>query len=111
VGAKITYNFRSKPLNITVKMQNGNIKNISIQRNGEATRTANEEYWNLIDKKEQKYEYVQLIWLQDSILHLKINRFYPDNEIDSLLWAYQYEIHKAQKLIIDLRSNGGVQQE
>lgn len=85
------------------RKRNGEVVSFSIQRNGETTRTENDEYWQL--KQPVKRRAISLDW-KNNIAILKINSF---NEkvipaIDSLM---NIVIDKAKGLIIDLRNNGG----
>jgi carboxyl-terminal processing protease len=85
------------------RKRNGEIVNFSIQRNGETTRTKNDEYWDL--KSPNKRQRISLDW-KDSNAILKINTF--DEKIIPALDSLMKIVNShAKGLIIDLRNNGG----
>lgn len=96
-GIKGTY-FEGK-----ARKRSGEVVSFSIQRNGETTRTNNDEEWWL--KQPLKRRAISLDW-KDNIAILKINTF--DEKIipaiDSLM---SIVIDRAKGLLIDLRNNGG----
>lgn len=107
VPQAICFDLRSKKLNAEVVRTDGHKATVSLQRNGEATRTDHDKYYSLQPKENESWDFVQLEWLPDSILHLSINAFYPEEYVLKQLNAEEKEILKAKKLIIDLRENGG----
>jgi C-terminal processing protease CtpA/Prc len=107
IPGELGFNLRSKLFEATLKKTNGDLVNISIKRNGEATRTENDQYYFLVEKTSDDWQYVKLKWLVDSTLHLEVNSFYPDDVIIKELSARQDEIRKSKNLILDLRKNGG----
>ncbi|HPS71097.1 MAG TPA: S41 family peptidase [Bacteroidales bacterium] len=106
VPAVLGYDLRIKKFNALVLKKSGEKVSISISRNGEATRTK-EEGESLVPPKNISWDLVQLEWLQDSILHLSINGFYPEEIVIPQLKQMEPQILKAKRLIIDLRGNGG----
>jgi len=96
-GIKGTY-FKGK-----AKKLNGEIVSFSIERNGDATYTKDNAYWNI--QKPVKREAIDLVFEKDIAL-LTINTFRESvkTQIDSLM---QIVNSKAKGLIIDLRNNGG----
>lgn len=102
---KIHSDIKNRPFEATVKKTNGEISKISLKRNGEATRTDNDAWWELGAKNE--YNTVDFKWLCDSIAYLEVNSFYPDREIIAQIQKHMNSIRKAKALIVDLRSNGG----
>jgi len=103
----ICYDLRSKKFIAEVLKTNGNTATISLNRDGEVTRTMNDKYFNINKKERENWDLVQLDWLEDSILHLSVNSFYPEEMVINQLNRNEEEIFKAKKLIIDLRNNGG----
>jgi C-terminal processing protease CtpA/Prc len=102
---KIHSDIKNHPFVATVKKSNGEIRKISLKRNGEATRTDNDAWWEFGAKNE--YHTVGFKWLSDSIAYLEVNSFYPDSEIIAQIQKHMNSIRKAKALIVDLRSNGG----
>lgn len=96
---------KEQPFTGTIRKTDGKTTKIVIQRNGEATRTDNDQYWG----PEYPYpsETVSLEWLGGNIALLHFNRFYPEEEAISELDRVAPELLKAKGLIIDLRKNGG----
>jgi hypothetical protein len=106
VPSVLGYDLRMKKFNALVLKKSGEKVSISIFRNGEATRT-NDEVLTLVPSKKISWDLVQLEWLQDTVLHLSINGFYPEEIVIPQLKQLEPQILKAKRLIIDLRGNGG----
>lgn len=100
-GRKGTY-FTGK-----AKKTDGTVIPLSILRNGETTRTKNDQYWTWASPKAPaKRQRISLDWKED-IAIMNIRTFGTDaiiNDIDSLALSIN---GKAKGLIIDLRQNGG----
>jgi carboxyl-terminal processing protease len=107
VPQTICYDLKSKKFVAEVLKTNGESAIISLKRDGEVTRSMNDRYFNINTKENENWDLVQLDWLTDSILHLSINSFYPEEIVISQLNSKENEILRAKKLIIDLRNNGG----
>ncbi|MDR2980071.1 MAG: hypothetical protein LBV02_06510 [Bacteroidales bacterium] len=103
----VCFGLRSKKFNAEVLKANGEIDFISLQRDGEATRTIKRQDYNLRPIKNESWDFVQLQWFNDSILRLSINAFYPEDYVLKQLNMREEEILNAKRLIIDLRRNGG----
>lgn len=106
VPTVLGYSLRTKAFNATVLKTNGEQVAISIPRNGEAERTNSVNRY-LVPPKDRSWDLVTIEWLEDSILHLSINGFYPEEMVIQQLKKQEPQILKAKKLIIDLRGNGG----
>jgi hypothetical protein len=100
-GRKGTY-FNGK-----AKKTDGAIIPFSILRNGETTRSKDDQYWDWPSQKvSSKRQRISLDW-QENIAIMNIRTFGTDaikNDIDSLALSIN---RKAKGLIIDLRQNGG----
>lgn len=103
--SKLQNNYKDLPFKGTIRKLDSTIEKIEIQRNGEATRTNEDQNW------EPKYIYssniVDLKWLKNDIALVSFNRFSPEDmaikEFDKTLKS----LNKAKGLILDLRRNGG----
>lgn len=107
IPEKICFGPRCHPFRAEVLKSDGELVPIVLQKNGEATRKQTGDYFSVSPNKERNWDLIQLNWLQDSILHLSINAFYPEDYVQSLIDDAEDEILKAKRLIIDLRANGG----
>lgn len=107
VPQAICYGLRNKPVVIEVQKNEDQTAVITLVRNGEATRKVQREYFSLHKPSDEKWDFIQLHWLNDTTLHLCVNSFYPDNYIISLIKEHEKEILRAKRLIIDIRKNGG----
>jgi len=88
-----------------IRKRDDKVFNIELQRNGEATRTDNDQYWG------PRYSYsrniVDFKWLKGNIAFVSFNRFSPENIAIKEFDAIAKELYKAKGVIIDLRNNGG----
>lgn len=107
VPQSLCYGLRCSPVILGIKKKNGEQTTMNFIRNGEATRRNKAQRISLRQKSSESWDFVKLIWHEDSILQLSINSFYPDDYVISLLDEKEGEIIKAKGLIIDLRQNGG----
>ncbi len=104
-SVKLQQGLKGSFLNGVARKLDGKLVQFSIPRNGESTRTPQEEYIGPKRKKEYEGD-INLIW-NKKIAVLTINSFYPDQiigKIDSLATIVN---SKADGLIIDLRNNRG----
>ncbi len=103
--SKLQNDFKDRPFKVTIKKRDGAIDKIEIQRNGEATRTEKDQYW------EPTYSYsrniIDLKWLKNDIALIGFNRFSPEDKALTELYKIRKDIRNAKGLIIDLRNNGG----
>jgi C-terminal processing protease CtpA/Prc len=105
---KLQSGIKNTNFKIKVRKQDGSITQISILRNGEMTRTANDEYYGKIPSEDDKdYRAVRLKWLPDSVAYLEVRAFHPEEFIIKKIYSLQDSIANAKNLIIDLRRNGG----
>ena len=102
---KFQSNLKDIPFRGTIRKTDGTIVKLDIQRNGEATRTPNDEYWG--PKITYPKDIVELKWLQNNIALVNINKFYPEDEAIKKIDKVVKEFDKAKGVIIDLRNNGG----
>lgn len=88
------------------RLQNGEVIQFNIIRNGETTRTPEDKSFpEMVNRRNDKKVYYE--W-KDSVAIMTINSFYPEsvgNHIDSVMNVIN--ANKPTGLIIDLRSNGG----
>lgn len=95
--------FSTRPFDATVRKRDGSVANIHLLRNGEKTRTDEDEYWGVTSNYSGKR--VDLKMLDNDIAWLSINSF-NESVIDQI--AEQVSaINKSKGVIIDLRNNGG----
>lgn len=104
-NSKLMYDLIEQPFNATIKKIDGSIEKIKIQRNGEATRTPNDQYWG--PKTTYSRNIVDLKWLENNIALVSFNRFTPEEESIKQFDKVAKELYKAKGVIIDLRRNGG----
>lgn len=103
--SEMLYDLKSKPFVATIKKSNGKVQTITLKRNGESTRTENDEYYERISKFSNKK--VELKLITDKIALLTINSFTPDDKVIENIKSEMFKLTKAKGLIIDLRRNGG----
>ncbi len=96
-------NFSKQTFNAKVKKTNGEIVNITLPYNGEATRTINDEYWGTISQ--YSHNIVEYKKFNKNITYLSINSFH--NKAIKLINKRIKDINKSEGVIIDLRKNGG----
>lgn len=83
---------------ISFKLPNGEIKELTLTH----TETVEKEVY----PDWEDWELLQFEWINEDIAYVALNSF-GDPKIDSLFIEKLPELYKAQKLIIDLRNNGG----
>lgn len=93
------------PFRATIRKPDGKIVKLELQRNGEATRTPDDQYWG--PKTTSSRKIVELKWMQNDIAHVSFNRFMPEEEAIRQFDKIAKELDKAKGVIIDLRQNGG----
>jgi hypothetical protein len=96
---------RDNPFRGTIKKSDGKIVKINLQRNGEAIRTDNEQYWG------PQYQYsrniVDLKWTDNNIAVVSFNSFNQESRAIKEFDKVAKDLYKAKGVIIDLRKNGG----
>lgn len=97
--------FRDKLFKGTIRKVDGTIEKIELKRNGEATRTPNEEWWGPARNYSRKI--VDLDWGKNNIAIISFNRFSPEDRAIKEFERVVRKIGKAKGVIIDLRRNGG----
>lgn len=97
--------FMDKLFKATIKKTDGSIEKLVLARNGEATRSPNDEYWGVIRKPSRNI--VDLDWTDNNIAVIGFNRFSPEEKAIEEFDAVAGKIKKAEGVIIDLRRNGG----
>lgn len=102
---KIQSGFKDKLFKGTLKKVDGTIEKIELKRNGEATRTPNDEYWGVT--RNYSRNIVDLDWTDNNIAVIGFNRFAPEDKAIKEFDAIAGKIKKAKGVIIDLRKNGG----
>lgn len=102
---KIQSGFKDKLFKGTIRKVDGTIEKIELKRNGEATRTPNEEYWGPARNYSRKI--VDLYWADNNIAVISFNRFSPEDKAIKEFEEVVRKIEKAEGVIIDLRRNGG----
>ncbi len=102
---KIQSGFKDELFKATIKKVDGTIEKIEIKRNGEATRTPNDESWGPEKKFSRKL--VDLDWKENQIAHVSFNRFSPEDRAIKEFESIAEKLDEAKGLIIDLRRNGG----
>jgi len=103
--SKIQSGFKDQLFRGTIKKFDGTIEKIELKRNGETTRTPNDEYWGVT--RNYSRNIVDLNWSENNIAVISFNRFSPE---EKAILEFDEIIKKAQKakgIIIDLRKNGG----
>jgi len=102
---KMHSGFKDQPFKGTIKKINGEIIKIELQRNGEATRTDNDQYWGPAINYSQNI--VDLKWLENDIALVSFNKFSPEDKAIKEFDKVAKELGRAKGVIIDLRKNGG----
>ena len=102
---KLSSDFKDHPFRATIKKRDGTVGKIEIQRNGEAIRTAHDQYWGMVHHSSQ--ELVDLKWLENNFALVSFNRFDPEEAAIKKFTKIAKELDKAKGVIIDLRNNGG----
>lgn len=102
---KFHSDLKDHPFRGSIRKRDGSILKITLPRNGEATRTPNEQYWGPTEKYSRSI--VELSWLENNIAFVKFNRFQPEDQAIKEFDKVAGELHKAKGLILDLRRNGG----
>ncbi|MGD9994956.1 MAG: S41 family peptidase [Salinivirgaceae bacterium] len=102
---KIQSGFKDILFKGTIKKVDGTIEKIELKRNGEATRTQQDEYWGVV--RNYSRNIVDLEWTDDTIAIINFNRFSPEDKAIKEFDKLVKQIDKAKGVIIDLRKNGG----
>lgn len=103
---KIQSGFKDKLFKGTIRKVDGTTEKIELKRNGEATRTPNDEYWGVSSNYSKNI--VDLEWTDDNnIAVISFNRFSPEDNAIKEFDEVAKKIEKAKAVIIDLRKNGG----
>jgi C-terminal processing protease CtpA/Prc len=102
---KIQGGFKDQLFKGAIKKADGTIEKIEIKRNGEATRTPNDEYWGIT--RNYSRNIVDLDWTDNNIAVISFNSFYPEEKAIKEFDLIAKQIEKAKGVIIDLRKNGG----
>lgn len=96
---------KNSNFNATVQKKDGKVCEISVKRDGEQTRTAEDQLWGI--PAPTSYSPIKTRWT-DEIAILEIKTFSPDKMIDSIDFHMMKIIeHNPKGLIIDLRNNRG----
>jgi carboxyl-terminal processing protease len=101
---KFQSDIRDHPFRGSIRKTNGTIVKLDLQRNGEATRSPNEEYWG--PKNTYSRNMVDLTWAQQDIALINFNSFRTEEAIKEFD-KVAGQLDKAKGVIIDLRKNGG----
>ncbi|WP_372754186.1 S41 family peptidase [Labilibaculum sp.] len=102
---KIQSGFKNKLFKGTIRKVDGTIEKIELKRNGEATRTPNDEYWGV--PRNFSRSIVDLDWTDNNIAVISFNRFTPQDKAIKEFDEIARKIGKAKGVVIDLRKNGG----
>ncbi|HCY74417.1 MAG TPA: hypothetical protein DHV28_00715 [Ignavibacteriales bacterium] len=102
---KIQNGFKDQLFKAKIKKIDGTIETIEVKRNGEETRTPNDEYWG-VGRKYSK-NIVDLDWKENNIAMVSFNSFSPEDKAIKEFEEIANKINKANGVIIDLRNNGG----
>ncbi len=102
---KIQSGFKNKLFKATIKKTDGSIEKIELQRNGESTRTPEDEYYGSAINYSRNI--VDLKWTDNNIAIISFNSFYPEEMAMNQFDAIAQIAEKASGVIIDLRRNGG----
>ena len=100
----IVYQEATKPLRMEIRQRDGKIKNISVQRNGEATRKIDDKSWGIGSRV--PYNAVEFYNLDGGFSYLMVRSFGRESYIADID-RHVENINKSKGLIIDLRHNGG----
>jgi len=102
---QVHQDFVWKKFQATLVLMNGDTVDINLSRNGEATRTLNDQTWGI--PYERNVQLVKFEVIDDSIGYLNIRAFSPEEVAIKLIDQHIDAINKTKGLIIDLRKNGG----
>jgi carboxyl-terminal processing protease len=102
---KVQNGFKDQLFRGTIKNVDGTIEKIELKRNGETTRTPNDEWWG--KPRNHSRNIVDLDWEDNNIAVISFNRFSPEDKAIKEFDAIAGKIGKAKGVIIDLRKNGG----
>lgn len=103
--SKLQNGFKDQPFKGKIRKTNGDIVKIELQRNGEATRTNNDQYWG--PERNYSRNIVDLKWMDNDIALVSFNRFSPEDKAIKEFDNIAEKLSKAKGVIIDLRKNGG----
>ncbi len=93
------------PFKGSIRKRDGTIVKLNLPRNGEATRTPQDENWG--PKKTYTRSIVDLTWKPNDIALVRFNRFSPEAQAIKQFDQVAKELDHAKGVIIDLRKNGG----
>ncbi|MDP2238403.1 MAG: S41 family peptidase [Bacteroidales bacterium] len=102
---RIQGGLKEQMFNGTIRRVDGSTEKIVLKRNGEATRTPNDEYWGV--SRGYARNLVDLEWAENNIAIIGFNRFWPEEEAIKQFDEIAKKIENAKGVIIDLRKNGG----
>lgn len=103
--SKLHSDLKDHPFRGSIRKLDGTIVKLELQRNGEATRTPDDEYWG--PKITYPRSIVELTWIQKDIALVRFNKFQPEEKAIKEFDKVTKELDKAKGIIIDLRKNGG----
>ena len=103
--SRIQSGFKEKLFKATIKKTDGSVEKLVLARNGEATRTPDDEYWGVVRKASGNI--VDLDWTDNNIAVISFNHFSPEEKAIEEFDAVAGKIKNAEGVIIDLRKNGG----
>jgi carboxyl-terminal processing protease len=103
--SKIHSDFRWKNFRAKLVLANGDSVDINLPRNGESTRTPDDQYWGI--QFERSRDLVSFKMVKDSIGYLNIKSFWPEETTIKLIDQHINGINQVKGLVIDLRKNGG----
>jgi len=101
---KIQSGFKDQVFKITIRRIDGTIEKIELKRNGEATRTPEDEYWG--PQRHYSRNIIDFEWKKNNIAVVSFNRFSPEEKANEELDNIIGKIENAKGVIIDLRKNG-----
>jgi carboxyl-terminal processing protease len=102
---KIQSGLKTEPFKGKIKKTDGTVEKIVLKRNGEATRTPDDEDWGVIPKYSRNI--IDLDWVDNNIAVIRFNRFSPADKAIKEFDNVVKMVENAKGLIIDLRQNGG----
>jgi C-terminal processing protease CtpA/Prc len=94
--------FPGSEVTITIKTPKGDIKEISLKRNGKGNK--NEKFSLKLPRSNG--EIFEFRWIDENIAYIALNGFNDEDLIQKFNLAFK-EIQKSKAIIIDLRFNGG----
>ncbi len=103
--SKLGYDLKEHLFRGSIRKRDGSIVKLNLPRNGEATRTPQDEYWG--PKFTYSRSIVELSWMPNDIALVSFNRFAPQGEAIKQFDQVAKELNRAKGVIIDLRKNGG----